>query len=334
MAAHEGSPRLVAQDLVTGEEMLGPELPGVLSFNWTPPAPASFPSALVVSPDSLELAWGQQDTLEATLAGRSGALEMDDIEWEAEDARVAYVGRGGRVVGQGEGTTRVVASALGLLYDTVVVRVRSATPPEALLLDRFETFDTTTWAVVGTLTPESRSVDGRQVLEASGGGVAVHGLLSRRGFDLSRGGTLELTYRLPLTRTDRQSIQLCLLAGDGSRPPVQADGGWVDMGRVCFFHPSGQLSLFDSLSYTLHGQAHMTGYRDPAVLPSDAWHNITLVLAPDGAVRLLIDREEVGSVPAVTANGPALRWHVMIHTRAVDTQLLLRDLVLWEGIRY
>jgi hypothetical protein len=335
LGAVEGAPHLVAKDLRSGVELLGPQVSGVLGYSWVPASVAPFPTALMTSTDSISLEWGEQDTLTAGFIGApSAAVGPGDVEWSSEDVRVAYVGRDGRVVGQGEGRTRIVASALGLLYDTIEVHVGSATPPDALLVDRFERFDTTRWATFGSLAPAVLTVDGRSALDASGAAVNAHGLLSRQGFDLSRGGTLEVTYRLPLTRTDRQSIQLCLMTTDRAGPPVGPDGRLRAQGRVCFMSPIGQLSLFDSTAYSLHGQARSSGYRDGAVLPSDAWHHLTLILAPDGAARLLIDREERGSAPSITVNGPDLHWHIVLFSRAVDTQLLLRDLVLWEGIRY
>jgi hypothetical protein len=57
-------------------------------------------------------------------------------------------------------------------------------------------------------------------------------------------------------------------------------------------------------------------------------------VAPDGAARLLIDREQVATLAPTVTIEPDARWYVVILGRAADTHLYVRNLVLWEGMRY
>ena len=174
-------------------------------------------------------------------------------------------------------------------------------------------------------------------LDLRGDGVGTDGIISRRRFDLSAGATLELSYRLPLRRRrDRQSVRVCLTQVHNQDSQIGLRQALDrDLDRVCFSHPVGELDLFDSTSFSFDTWQVESGRQSrPDLFPSDGWRHLVIVLAPDGNARLLIDNQEVDRLPAPVRMDPSLRWAVLIQGRAADTQLLVRDLLLWQGMRY
>lgn len=170
-------------------------------------------------------------------------------------------------------------------------------------------------------------------LDLRGDGVASDGIVSVRTFDLSRGATLEASFRLPLTRTDRQYVQICLASG----PPPSDPGAlraWWAREQVCFHTAVGEFTQFDSASFAFLAVGVIPPLLRSRLLPADDWRRVSIVLAPDGNARLLLNQQEVARLAWPVHNGPQVRWYVQIDGAADDTQLLMRDLVLWEGTRY
>jgi hypothetical protein len=94
------------------------------------------------------------------------------------------------------------------------------------------------------------------------------------------------------------------------------------------------LSSFDPATFSLQGRIPVGGIRRPDILPTEGWMHVAMVVAPDGQVRLLLNGEEATQGPVPLAMHPDFRWRVELLGRAADTRLLVRDLVLWEGMRY
>jgi hypothetical protein len=229
----------------------------------------------------------------------------------------------------------VIATVHGWLSDTVGVTVDASRKPESTLLaDRLEGFDSLTWVPFGDPAFQAIDVGGRPVLWLQADGVGLDGFRSRRSFDLSRGATFEAEYRLPLTRRDRQAFAICLSAQKDTL------AGWTgheasDVSeRVCASQPSGETARFDPASFVLSGRVFAAPLLRPDLLPADDWTHLALVVAPDGHARLLINREEVAQLPYLLRLDPRARWHAKVYGRSVDTQLLVRNLVLWDGMRY
>jgi hypothetical protein len=162
--------------------------------------------------------------------------------------------------------------------------------------------------------------------------------VGRTGFSLAQGATLELEFRLLLTRSDRQRFQACLVRktpGEDadSLPPVgagESDGGF------CFLYPVGELERIRPDHAALYFPS--SGRRDGAPLPADVdpatWTRLTLQARPDGAVQAYLD----GTLWVEGSERLRIRdaepWQVAIMGAAVDTELLIRDLTVWRGIRY
>jgi len=283
------------------------------------------------------LRWGDEARVPARIRLADGSDTVDArLEWSSSDPRVAYVAADGRIVATGAGSATVTASVHGWLKDSVLVSVdASSAPSEALLAERFEVLDSALWTGLGfpPMLPV-REPDGPALL-LRGDGTGEDGLQSVRGWDLSRGGTLELAFRLPLTRRDRQRIAVCLV-GVPLDSEVEPHLDVVVPGeeQVCFTHPSGQLTTFDPTAFRFMGLAPIGPFRRPGIFPSNEWRHLALVLTPDGHATVHVDRTPVADLVVPGTNGPHLRWYVRIFGHSVDTRLLIRDLLLWEGMRY
>ncbi len=330
-----GMERMVVQDLVTGDTILAPS--GVLYvIGWTPGTPVPVPAEVEIDADSVTVAWGESIPLVARVRYSDGSSRStSDVEWSSADSRTAYVSGEGALTGVQGGLTHVIAAVHGWLADTVAVTVdASRTPETTLLIDRFVELDTIRWVPFGDATYSAVASEGRPVLEITSNGVGTDGLRSRKWFGLKRGATLEVEYRLPPTRRDRQSFTLCLSA------VVDTLGAWLGAGppafseMLCFGQPIGELARFDSASFTLSGRFPSAPVSRPDLFPARDWKHITLVVAPDGEARLLVDREEIARTPYPLRFDPAFRWCVTVWGRSVDTNLQIRNLVLWDGMRY
>ncbi|HSW28110.1 MAG TPA: helix-turn-helix domain-containing protein [Longimicrobiales bacterium] len=329
-----GVSRIMALDLATGDTLLGPAIPRVRRVQWVVDAPLPVPSRVETDEPTMVLSWGESRPVSATVALADGTTPSDyPVDWRSLDPTVASV-RDGVLYANGVGTASVVASVQGWIADTLRVRVTGASlADEALLADPFQTFDTTAWAVYGTPGPEAIRTDDGSALALRGDGVGTDGIVSRREFDLSRGGTLELSFRLPLTRTDRQALHVCLTSGLAPNEP----GALRAMGareNVCVRHPTGEFAQMNPEGFVFFSVGITPPFQASRILPAERWRRVSIVLAPDGNARLLLNQQEVARIPWPVHNSRDVRWYVQLIGAAADTELLVRDLVLWEGMRY
>lgn len=326
--------RLVVFDLATGDTLLGPTVSGLYGARWAPDRPLPVPAAVEAHDDQLTLGWGEARPVGATVRLADGTAGTDHpVSWISLDPAVATV-RDGVVYANGVGTARLVVTVQGWTADTVHARVTGASlAGEALLADPFTAFDTAVWTAYGHPAPVMAETADGPALDLNGDGVGSDGIFSRSRFDLARGATLEFTFRLPLTRQDRQALTVCLATGP---TPAEAGGGssyWTSA-AFCFGYPAAESPRFDPSSIILVG----AGTAPPPVrvpdLPTDEWVRAAMILAPDGNGRLLLNQREVARLPFPVHKAADQRWYVLLNGRAADTQLLIRDLVLWEGMRY
>lgn len=333
----DGTSRLVLQDLTSGDTLVGPPVANVIG--WALDHPSPVPVGVRVDKDTTRLRWGEGRRLEASVRFSDGTVRRDTlVHWTSLDPHVAYASPDGRIFGNGGGRTAVVASVYGWMSDTTEVDVvADRTPPGALLADRFGTFDTTRWVAFGAPRPAAVTLPDGPALDLRGDGVGSDGMISRAGFDLGKGATLELEFRLPLTRRDRQSIQVGLAAirqSDGGRADNLTEGLRYATDAVGFEHPVGELAVFDSTTFGFGGPVAPGRISRPDLFPSREWRHLAIVLAPDGRARLFVDRQQVAELPLPVTMRLSDRWHVYFVGRAADTHLMIRNLVLWEGMRY
>jgi hypothetical protein len=334
MVRLQGVNRVITVDLATGDTLLGPPVPIFTNLAWLPDRPQPVPVRVEIAAPSLVMGWGESRPVAATVALADGTSLTDHpVDWTSLDPTVASV-RDGILYANGVGTARVIASVQGWIADTLGVRVTGASlAREALLADPFQTFDTTVWATYGTPTPAIALGTQGPALDMRGDGVGSDGIMSRRTFDLSRGATLEVSFRLPVTRTDRQSVQICLASGPPPSEPGALRAAWARE-HVCLQTPTGEFTQFDPASLLFITTSTVPPPSSSPLLPADDWRRVSIVLASDGNARLLLNQQEVARLPWPVYNTAGVRWFVQIDGAAVDTQLLIRDLVLWEGMRY
>jgi hypothetical protein len=327
--------RLVVHDMERGVrsvvDELDPEL--IPHLAWVPSRVPQQPRSLLVSPPPDSLPWGRSVQLDAWLVHDGGVELRTSPRWSSSDPSVARVDAGGRVHANRPGRAVIRAAYQGWLTDSVTIRVvGSGRGP--LLEESFEELDTAVWIPGGEPRPVADSVEGEPVLRLTGDGVWVDGVISKRSFELPRGGTVEMEFRLPLTRPDRQRVQLCLIQGEPPAGPARHDPvEWDFEVQVCMVRPAGELRTLRPSGVGFKAAIwHELDF--PDLFPTDDWVHFGLQLRPDGEVTFIVDRRPVWVDPILMDNAPGSRWRIMVIGASVDTEAFVRDLVLWEGPRY
>lgn len=332
-----GEKRLMTYDLQTGDTLLGPSVDLVGAVHWTAERLPPVPVMLRIPEDSLSLEWGTSRHLDdETLLADGTHISGEGVVWTVRDAGVASVDAHGTLFANAVGDTYVVGTVQGWIADSLMLHVTSASlPREALISDPFREFDADRWYVFGQPGPIQVMTDAGPAVDLNGDGVGADGILSRKSFDLTRGATLELDYRLPLTRQDRQAFGAGLVAF-GKEPGEPLDR-FIDSQQeqtVLFLAPPGEFASFDPASFLFSSGGIAAQQRAPDALPANTWVHLAIVLTPDGKGRLLLNHKEVAHLQYPVHLAPDVRWRVQLTSRAADTKLLVRNLVLWEGARY
>jgi DNA-binding SARP family transcriptional activator len=329
---------LAMVDLGTGavEAVPAPRLAGVTHIRWTLPSPKTLPARVELPADTLRVPWGGELDLPARVHFSDGAVRRTALALESRDPGILGF-RDDRLVGNAPGITTLVATAAGWITDSVVVRVEGALPDQALWADRFDTLDTSRWTPIGHPTVAPRRLDGQPVLELLGDGVWLDGIFSEPIVSLEGGATIELEFRLPLSRTDRQSISVCLSSADPPDDPASATGmprTLVDT-QVCIKYPADELSRFDPAEVVLWLDGLTLGSQSfPDDLPAPDWTHLGLQIGADGRLGLVLNQRLAHTYPADLRVDPRRPLRVIVTGRAVETELLIRNLIVWRGLRY
>src|SRR5690606_7926960 len=119
------------------------------------------------------------------------------------------------------------------------------------------------------------------------------GLFTLDEYDLPLGGTLELEFRLPFTRRDKQYLVVCLQQTPGpveSHIPKNRPRGGPPF---CLQYPSGELAKFrpDQLGFGNVGERAIV-----TSLPTNDWVDLALQFRPDGQGEVYVDRTFVGAL--------------------------------------
>ncbi|MGW8268060.1 MAG: Ig-like domain-containing protein, partial [Longimicrobiales bacterium] len=268
---------------------------------------------------------------------RDGSREHVESAWTSSDPSVVSVQSGGIVSANKTGRAWVIATYGGWLRDSVEVRVEDSEFANEDVLFRADFSDPALpgWALYGDPLPFVVEEDGDWILSLNGDGRYQDGLVSRTTFSLSHGATLELEFRLRLWRTDRQRIAICLWE---DRPGVTDPAGipTPPLNQFCFHYPSAeQLKFREDLGRFVSGP--LSGDREFSVapyLPSDDWVHVALQVRADGATSLFLDRQ-LAVKPSTRLRLVSEReWVIGLYGSSVDTDLRIRNLILWRGERY
>lgn len=312
------------------------EAAGLRYVRWANDQPAPVVTTVRIQPPPAQVRTGERVRLRAEVRRSDGTLADDPVTWRSLDSRVAAVLPGGLLIGNHAGTTRIVATAAGWRSDTTTVEVsREAVTEGVLLREAFAELDTARWQIIGEPPALPVVVDGRPALFLAGDGNSTDGLISRDTFALPRGATLEAEFRLPLSRSDGQQFVIGLGTGylDDRGDPSRSDD-WVWTAEAEAGYPLGDLQRADSTSLVLTVDGADAVFSVPPHFTSSEWTHIALQVGPDGDVSLYVNREYVGSGLVRLPMRAGEAWRVILHGASVDTRLLLRNLVLWDGARY
>jgi DNA-binding SARP family transcriptional activator len=344
-AIREGGVTLMVQDLQSGEaERIPVDLPPPATvLTWLAPTPpVGIDSVVIRSPgEPLPVDWGLSQKLGAEVFYSDGRWGYDNepVSWKSLDPSVAVVDPAGRVVGTGLGRTAVIASVDDWIEDTVQVIVSGDGGREVLLQDEFSSLEAERWALVGIPTPRAVVEGDRPALEMPGDGRYQDGILTAEALDLGRGATVELEFRMRLTRRDRQRLMLCLIQDINASPTRQGEFLFYEdyQGRqqACVKYPFGEQYRLrdDAVEFSA---AFLSAMRVevPDIFPSESWVQMALQVRSDGQIQAVVDRRVAGTFPVHLSDIDQGAWSLVLIGAAVDTRLLVRNLVVWRGLRY
>lgn len=329
---------------------------------WLPPAPMPTPEVLEVAAPASELRWGESLVLDAEIVRSDGSrTPADGVHWEAGDPSTVSVTAEGRVYANGLGSSWIAGTWENWLSDTLWVDVTGIRGEGTLVAEEFLTLDTNRWALVGSPLPRPTLLEGEPVLEMRGDGRHWDGILLREALPGMRGMTVELELRLLLTGRDRQWFRLCLFDGNlpgalveparEDRSPEGGEGSArteaTDVYALraearqhpCLVYPNhlGSRSVVDRTSVRIQHLLYPNIFfplSEPIPQNNSNWVHIALQLRADGELRVFVDRQAVGTSPILLRNDPDTRWRVGIFGAAVETEAYIRNLAVWEGVRY
>jgi DNA-binding SARP family transcriptional activator len=309
-------------DFATGKSTrLFPEpLAVAYPLRWLPRRPVVPFRSVRVSGGPLELPFAGQGLLALEGTRWDGSKEEVAARWWSEDPSIASVRGAGRVTGNRAGTTVVVGEYADWLRDSVSVTVfdDGEAPAEVLFREDFDRPDLPAWEVHADPEPRVTVLEGRPALELRGDGRYRDYLQTGASYSLARGVTLEMEFRLRLTRTDRQHVALCLLEETPSGIRLARQGER----RFCFRYPYEEnVKLRDDLGLVRAGDRDVDRPVDVSRwLPSDGWTHLALQIRPDGTASVFLDRELVERSEFQIGVDPESRWLVDLAGFAVDTR--------------
>ena len=332
-------PQLLIRNLAGDSTFSIPELSGrrIAYLHWVPETTPMVVQSLVASPGELLLERGSRS--QVTVQGRysDGGLGTVPVRWSSSDPSVASVSESGTVTANTIGAALIEARYAEWLTDTVFVTVQDTDEPEFLLRETFTAEGLAGWVGFGEPRPALLEHQGDTVLSLQGDGRYRDGLISRETFSLDLGATVEVVFRLTLTRREYQNIGLCL---ENELVEVnEADAVWQGQclgdGLVLDF-PFGNGNAFDP-------RAARVGYertrlsevpRIPEEVDPSEWTQMALQIRPDGVLTLFVNGEPVRRIGFRIAVHPDELWRLRIFGASVDTEVLVRSVTVWTGLRY
>jgi hypothetical protein len=282
------------------------------------------------------LSIGQHVRVDASVTLTDGTRRQASPEWTSSAADVASVIPGGGVVGNRPGVTVLHAEFPGLPPDSIMLEVRGETESALLLAEPFDTLDEHLWQVVGVPVPAIARVAGSNVLELRGDGNLLDGIVLRRRLTSAQGLTVEFEVLLPLTSAKWQRLNASLCG----RQPVDVgasrgnDTNCENGHLIAFLYPAEELAKFDPTSAAF---AFREDVRHLSVDPrqvGERWLPVALQVQPDGYAALALNYGRVATSRVRKPNATELEWELRFFGSAVGTRLYIRNLRVWQGLRY
>lgn len=332
--ANGSSTRLGLHEIESGgNRILWDEPAGSGFLRWAA-RPAAVIDRVQIAPTSSVLEIGEQRRLQASVLGTDRRIRADPITWFSSNRQIASVDSRGVLWGNGPGSVKIIAKAGVWRADTLDVQVTSrAREGSVLMRNPLTSLDSTFWIEVGEEPSEIVVSGERRVLSLKGDGQHRDGLISRDSLDLSYGATAEIHFRMPLTRRDRQQLILAFIKPRWSADSTAFDFG-VAEGYVSVHYPADELDRFDeqAVGFNIGGYG-FTGLV-PSSFESAVWNQLTLQIQPDGVVGIWVNGEYANAGQLSIDKRIPSGWRLAILGASVDTELLVRDLIVWRGARY
>jgi DNA-binding SARP family transcriptional activator len=302
---------------------------------WLPDQAPVIPLMVRAERDTIRIDWGEERGLSASIHFSDGSRSEAGIRWESLGPAVATVGPYQELTGNGAGVTPILARWGYSLVDTIVVEVEDVGPEWAVLSERFPTLDTTRWIPVGFPPAEVVTEDGEQVLHLKGDEKYTDGIVLRSPLSLSRGITIEMEFKMNVTRTVHQSFGFCIR--DTNPEEVDREqGGFPNSGaEVCIRYPAQEfekLDLTEASIWVTPGRKRRV--RAPESFPPDDWTHLALQVRADGEATLVVNRQRLVSNPIRLHTPPESRWTLIVEGDAIGTDIYVRNLTIWLGERY
>ncbi|TVP54162.1 MAG: hypothetical protein EA351_13730 [Gemmatimonadales bacterium] len=313
-------------------------------IHWIPDEVAPLPSGIrIASPKKVTLAWGDQYRLQGRLLFPDGSAREDSLQWVSRDREIAFIAQDGQITAASPGESWIIAEWNGWLRDSVRIEVSPSESPGTLVRETFEDPRLPGWLAPGSAGPRWQPRGRPGSLRFTGPDDRLAALISESGVWLPDGGTLELEFRLPLSRAEGQSLALCLFQMGSSKLASFAEDGLEAFSgfrsgvrqSACARYPSGTGDQWDPRRIELHSHRSFpaTPIDVSPSLPREEWTHLAISVGADGAVSTFIDREWIGSTPVFLDPDPT-GWRIAILGKAMDTELEIRHLTLWPGLRY
>jgi DNA-binding SARP family transcriptional activator len=332
-------PQLLIQDLRDDAVFPVPGVSGlkITRFTWVPDRILPVVKGVRIAEGDVSVERGGRLELSAMGIFSDGVSRPVQVRWEALDPSVVSVDSVGVVTANMIGTALVEARYTTWITDTVNVTVARTDQPEVLFEEHFAGGSLSRWEDFGV--PPSRLVQHGDSLHLSleGDGRYRDGITSRESFGIGEGATIDLVFRLPLTRLDRQKIGICLV--DANFPVGEGTESWYGQtlgDALCIDYPVGEGETRDPqalrVSYT------RTGFTEVADLPEDfdtaAWTRLALQVRPDGIVSVFANRRFLRQLGFLVRVNREDSWKLLLYGASVDTEALVRSMTVWRGTRY
>jgi DNA-binding SARP family transcriptional activator len=305
---------------------------------WLPDHVAPLPNELTIQPSVGIVDIGEHLRIDATVTLTDGRRRRVTPELRSSAPHIASTIPGGAVVGNRTGTAVIYAEYPGLPPDSLVLEVRGSAASALLLAEPFDTLDEERWRVVGFPAPVVTRVEGGSALEFRGDGNLLDGLVLRRGVNSAEGFTLEFEMQLQVTadKWQRLIVELC------GRSPSADDGGspapdhmpCIDGRSLAFAFPRDELANFNPASAVLVFADDARHVPIDPRLPGSGWLAVAMQVQPDGYASLALNHQRVATSRIRAPNATQLDWHVGFYGAAVGTRLYIRNVRVWQGLRY
>ena len=301
---------------------------GVTSVLWTG-APPAYATAVTIDRPTVQLDVGGGTRVSAAVLAPEGDPLSVPVRWSTTDTTVARVDTLGFVQGRSAGGTILVASAGGLLADTIAVSVGFSPVDTLFTEDWRRPLDMTRWIPFGEPPPRvvAGAVAGGQPAFVSGGDYNRNsGAYTRQGFEpLGTGLTVEVEGWFGFTGSDWQDWIIGI--GAPRTGSARVGTGEPDAPVIAYVQGPNERTR-PGLLEGCRASERWTG-----PLASTEWHRFAIQIRPDTIAECWVEGRLLGRQRLPTESwGNPIR--VVLSGRMEGTELYHGRVVVTRGLRY